>query len=54
MNLMKRLWKEEEGQGMVEYVVILGLIVAIAIALFTTGLGDAIQNKIDAITNSLA
>ncbi len=31
MDLVKRLWKEEEGQGMVEYVLILALIAIAAI-----------------------
>ena len=32
MNLLKRLIREEEGQGMVEYGLILGLIAVIVVA----------------------
>lgn len=31
MDLLKRIWKEEEGQGLVEYGLILLLIVVIAV-----------------------
>lgn len=31
MDLLKRLWKEEEGQGLVEYGLILLLMVVIAV-----------------------
>ena len=27
MELIKRLWKEEEGQGLIEYAILIGLIV---------------------------
>ena len=27
MELIKRLWKEEEGQGLVEYAILIGIIV---------------------------
>ncbi|HBW14339.1 MAG TPA: Flp family type IVb pilin [Proteiniclasticum sp.] len=32
MDLLKRIWKEEEGQGLVEYGLILLLMVVIAVA----------------------
>lgn len=32
MNLLRRLWSDEEGQGMVEYALIVALISIIAIA----------------------
>lgn len=32
MDLLKRLWKDEEGQGLVEYGLILLLMVVIAVA----------------------
>ncbi len=33
MNLVKRLWKEEEGQGMIEYVLIAAFVSIIAIVM---------------------
>lgn len=36
MDLLKRIWKEEEGQGLVEYGLILLLMVIIAVVVFTT------------------
>ena len=36
MDLLKRIWKEEEGQGLVEYGLILLLMVIIGVAIFTT------------------
>lgn len=43
MNLVKRLIKEEEGQGMIEYVLIVAFISIVAIALIT-GVGKKVQN----------
>lgn len=36
MNLLRRLWKDEEGQGLVEYVLIIALISIVIIALGPT------------------
>jgi len=44
MNLMMRLFKEEEGQGMTEYAMILGGI-AVAVVAAVTVFGPAIQTK---------
>ncbi|MDD4753995.1 MAG: Flp family type IVb pilin [Desulfitobacteriaceae bacterium] len=52
MNLMKRLVSEEEGQGMAEYALILGLVVVAALAIFTN-VGPAIQNKFNAVAEAL-
>lgn len=43
MDLVKRLWKEEEGQGMVEYVLILALI-AIAAIVIVKAVGGKVNN----------
>lgn len=43
MNLLKRLVKEEEGQGMIEYVIIAAFISIIAIATIKL-IGPKIQN----------
>lgn len=53
MELMKRLWKEEEGQGMVEYALIIGVLALVIVAVgpkilaIITGLFDKV--KIDSI-----
>ncbi|WP_027108046.1 Flp family type IVb pilin [Lacticigenium naphthae] len=41
MNLLKRFWNEEEGQGLVEYALIIGLVAVIAVAVFAFA-GDKI------------
>jgi pilus assembly protein Flp/PilA len=52
MNQFKRFIKEEEGQGMTEYGLILGVIAIGAIAAF--GLfGDALVAKIDQVKTSI-
>jgi pilus assembly protein Flp/PilA len=42
-NLFNRLWKDESGQGMVEYGLILALI-ALAAVLLLGGVGDKIKD----------
>lgn len=46
MEIMKRLVREEEGQGLVEYVMIVAVVVAIAVAIKGTGLGTAINTRL--------
>lgn len=43
MNLLKRLAKEEEGQGMIEYVIIAAFISIVAIATIKL-VGPKVQN----------
>ena len=44
LNLVKRFVREEKGQGMAEYALILGLVVlGIWVAVATGGVGDAIS-----------
>lgn len=56
MDLLKRIWKEEEGQGLVEYGLILLLMVIIAVVVFTTfrpqieGIFENITNKIGGVS----
>ncbi|WP_319466497.1 hypothetical protein [uncultured Trichococcus sp.] len=49
MEIMKRLVREEEGQGLVEYVMIIAVVVGFGIALGGSGVGTLIKNKITAI-----
>jgi pilus assembly protein Flp/PilA len=47
MNLMKRLWKEEEGQDLVEYallVVLISLAAILAMKNLASGISDAFSN----------
>ena len=46
MEIMRRLFAEEEGQGLVEYVMIVAVVVAIGIAVTTTDVGATIGAKI--------
>jgi pilus assembly protein Flp/PilA len=43
MNLIKRLIKEEEGQGLVEYALIVGLIALVCVAAITLA-GTSVSN----------
>jgi len=51
-GIMKRFFKEEEGQGLVEYALIIALI-AIAVILALTSLGEGISGKFDEIYGEL-
>ena len=52
MKLVKRLLSEQEGQGMAEYALILGLIVVVVAAVMSP-LGTAIKTKFENVTTSL-
>jgi len=52
MEIMKRLVREEEGQGLVEYVMIVAVVVAIAVAVSGSGLGAIIQAKLAELFSS--
>ncbi len=47
-NMLKRLWTEQEGQGMTEYGLILGII-----AIAVIGALIAMKNKIVALFNTI-
>lgn len=53
MNLMKRLVKEEEGQGLVEYGLILALIVIVVIVAMGP-LGQKIKNQFATVNNTIS
>jgi pilus assembly protein Flp/PilA len=52
MELLKRFVKEEEGQGLVEYALIIGLISIVAIAALTAA-GGSIGDMFSAVSESL-
>lgn len=51
--MLKRLWKDESGQGMVEYGLIIAL-VAIVIIVALSAMGKGLGDKFTGITNALA
>lgn len=59
MELMKRLMKEEEGQGLVEYALIVGLIALICVVAITAAGGsvksiwEKIQAKLSGADNAV-
>ncbi|SFQ99145.1 Flp family type IVb pilin [Desulfoscipio geothermicus] len=48
MSLLAKLWKEESGQGMAEYGLILALVAVLCIAAFT-GLSGKISSKLNEV-----
>lgn len=42
MNMLKKLWNDEAGQGMVEYGLILALVAVVVIGVLTT-MGDNLK-----------
>jgi Flp pilus assembly pilin Flp len=47
MNIMKRLWREEEGQDLVEYgllLVLISLFAVVAMKGLANGISDAFSN----------
>lgn len=51
-NLMMRLWREDEGQDVVEYVLLVSLI-ALAVAISFETLATAISNAFTNVSNRL-
>lgn len=52
MELMKKLWSVESGQGMAEYGLILALVAIAAIAGLST-LGGGLKGKFEAVNTEL-
>ena len=52
LDLIKRLVKEEEGQGMVEYGLIIALVSVVVIALLTA-MGGGLKAKFQEIVSAL-
>jgi Flp pilus assembly pilin Flp len=53
-SVTSRLYAQEEGQAMVEYAFVLAIVVGIAVAALTTGLGAAITSKLNAVGKSIS
>ncbi|KNZ70079.1 Flp/Fap pilin component [Thermincola ferriacetica] len=53
LTMIKKLWKEESGQGMTEYGLILALIVIAVIAIMAT-MGGNLKNKFTTVSDELA
>lgn len=54
-RIMNRFFKEEEGQGLVEYALIIGLIAIVAIAALTSAgqsIGGMFNNVSDKLSNT--
>lgn len=55
MKLVRRFVREEKGQGMAEYALILGLVVlGIWVAVATGGIGDAISGLFGNVAEEVA
>ncbi len=52
LDLLKRLWKDEEGQGMTEYILIV-LLIAIAGIVVWRAFGDRILDMVRGATKEL-
>lgn len=51
-NALKNLWKDERGQGMAEYGLIIALVAIVVIIALTT-MGGKLKGKFDHISNTL-
>lgn len=49
---LKRLWREEDGQGMAEYGLILALVSVVVVAVLAA-MGGSIADKFEAIKNEI-
>lgn len=49
---LTRLWNDQEGQGLVEYSILLGAIALIAVAI-ATGLSGGISAKVNSVIDTL-
>jgi pilus assembly protein Flp/PilA len=52
LNVIKKLWKDERGQGMAEYGLIIALVAIVVIIALTT-MGGKLKTKFDKISNTL-
>lgn len=55
LKAIKRLFKDESGQGMVEYALVIGVIVVALFLAFTyTGIGQKIKDVLKRLTDSMS
>lgn len=52
LNLVKKLWNDESGQGATEYILLLVVVVALAMA-FKDQIGEAVSGKMGEVQGSL-
>lgn len=52
MQLLKRLWTEEEGATMVEYGIMVALIAAVSIAIISV-IGDKVSNGFSTVNSAM-
>ena len=53
INYLKARYLSEKAQGMVEYALIVAFVVAIAVAAFKLGLGNAVNNAFNHATSAI-
>lgn len=54
IDYLKARYLSEKGQGMAEYALVLAFVVAIIVAVGTTGLSDAIKSAFDKVSGQIA
>ena len=54
IDYLKARYLSEKGQGMAEYALVLAFVVAIIVAVGTTGLSDAIKSAVDKVSGQIA
>lgn len=52
MNRIKSFLKDDSGMETLEYAVIAGLIAAVAVAVYASGWGDALLDRLNASTTT--
>lgn len=50
--MIKKFWNDESGMETLEYAVIAGLIAAVAVLVYASGWGDALETRLNAATTT--